>query len=291
MNFTSDVFLPLPASSREAWLPHYLTYLRDREGRPDLDRRTLPKRERFLASLPPVAPAEGLVDQATFDRNVRRRAPDAGLDARALWALAVAKANRAERYGIEMKLRVRGFEPDGAEDPYTFVEIQELYHTRIFVEILAAIGVKAEILAPAGLTRGVVTAIGCLPHALSDVVALAAELAGVTAFRLLLEESRTLFADAPAVRDRIALLLGSVVVDEVGHVRFLSSRLGPARLAIARRILPLVARGMVDDIPEIVSLFGRDPFFQAVQSVDLDAADASLPDRSPLFDQRATGGA
>lgn len=266
-----------------------MDYLREREGSPDLDKRILPKRERLLDGLAPIPLACPLVDQATFDRNVIRRVPEPGLDRLTLWALAIAKGNRAERYGVEMKLRVRGFEPKGADDPYTFVEIQELYHTRIFVSILAALGVVADIQPPAGLTHAVVTSIGCLPHTVSDVVAFSAELTGVAAFRLLLEESRTLLAAWPDVAARVEALLASVVVDEVGHVRFLQSRLGRVRLAMARRILPLVAHGMIDDIRELVSLLGRERYLAEVFAADVDAADATFPDRSPRH--AAKGGA
>jgi hypothetical protein len=221
--------------------------------------------------------------QAVFDRNVDAAGPEQGLDRRTLWALAVAKANRAERYGIEFKLRTKGFEPAGVEDPYTFVELQELYHTRIFISILRTIGVKADIGAPAGLTRAVVLAAGSLPHVFSDIVALPAEVTGIAAFHLLLEEARLLFADEPAVLARIELLFGQILVDEVGHVHFLRSRLGPARLAIAHAILPLVTRGMIDDMPELITLLGRARYLAAVRAVDLDRVTAPYPDRVPAL--------
>jgi hypothetical protein len=278
-----DVFRSMDSSARTAWAPHYLAYLREREGQPDLVGRTLPKREEFFRGVDatPVPLPGPLVAQATFERNVNRRGPEAGLDERTLWALAVAKANRAERYGIEFKLRTKGFEAKGADDPYTFVEIQELYHTRIFISLLKTIGIEADILPPTGLTRMVVVAAGGLPHPISDVIALAAELAGVAAFRLLLDEARRLFTDEPAVLARIELLFGQILVDEVGHVRFLRSRLGPVRLAIARALLPLVTRGMLDDMPEMLALLGRERYLAAVYAADLDGATAAYPDRVP----------
>jgi hypothetical protein len=107
------------------------------------------------------------------------------------------------------------------------------------------------------VARLVVTLAGGMPHVISDVVALAAELSGVAAFRLLLESGRELFADEPDVVAQIEDLFGQILVDEVGHVRFLRSRLGPVRLRIAAALLPLVTRGMIDDMPELVALLGR----------------------------------
>lgn len=279
----TDVFQRMPDGARKAFVPHYLAYLREREGVPDLASRTLPKREAFFRALPKVELDRPLVDPDVFARNLTRQKPEPGLDRRMLWALAVAKANRAERYGIEFKLGFKGFEKAGADDPYTFVEIQELYHTRIFISLLKAIGLDADILPPAGLTRMVVMGAGGLPHALSDVIALAAEIAGVAAFRGLLEEARPLFADHPGVLARIELLFGQILVDEVGHVRFLRSRLGPVRLAVARKLLPLVTWGMIDDLPELVALLGRARYLEAVQAADIDGATSPYPDRLPAL--------
>jgi hypothetical protein len=280
-----DVFRPMPRDARAAWVPHYLAYLRDREGVPNLQSRTLPKREAFFQAVDgtPIPLERALVPQEVFDRNIHLRTSEKGLDERTLWALAVGKANRAEKFGIEFKLRTKGFEAAGAEDPYTFVEIQELYHTRIFVSILRTIGVEADIHPPTGLTRLVVLAAGGLPHWFSDVIALAAELAGVAAFRMLLEEARRLFSDEPAVLARIELLFAQILVDEVGHVRFLRSRLDPVRLAVARALLPLVTRGMIDDMPELIALLGRKRYLDEVQRADLDGATEQYPDRVPLL--------
>jgi hypothetical protein len=264
---TADVFTVMPHEAREAFVPEYMAFLRETEGTPNLETKTLPRREEFFRSLPGISIATPLVDPGVFARNVTQRAPEPGLDRRMLWALSVAKANRAERFGIDFKLRFKGFEKAGADDPYTFVELQELYHTKIFISVLKTIGIEADILPPSGFTRMVVMAAGGLPHAMSDVIALAAEIAGVAAFRLLREEAGKLFEGE--VRARIEMLFTQILKDEVGHVRFLRSRLGPVRLAIARTLLPLVTRGMLDDLPELIELLGRDRFLAEVQRANL----------------------
>lgn len=272
-----QVFAPMSPAERVGWAPRYLAWLRARDGVPELETRRLPRREVFFTAFDGVM--EPHVDAEAFGRNVRRKRPEPGLDTRTLWALAVAKVNRAERYGVELKLRIKGYEAAGAEDPYTFVELQELYHSRIFATILRTVGVETDILPPSRLTKVVVTCAGSLPHVFSDVVALAAELAGVAAFRMLRDEARGLFAEHPAVVERIELLFRQILVDEVGHVAFLRSRLGPVRLGIARLLLPWVTRGMIDDMPELVALLGRERFLAEVAKLDVTGPVATYPER------------
>src|SRR5437899_6555524 len=163
---TADVFTVMPHEARKAFVPEYMAFLRETEGTPDLETRTLPRREAFFRELPEIPIEKPIVDPDVFHRNVTQRKPEAGLDRRMLWALSVAKANRAERFGIDFKLRFKGFEKAGADDPYTFVELQEIYHTKIFISVLKTIGIEADILPPSGFTRMVVMAAGGLPHAM-----------------------------------------------------------------------------------------------------------------------------
>jgi hypothetical protein len=116
----------------------------------------------------------------------------------------------------------------------------------------------------------------------SDAFVLCGEIVGVVLFSLLLERARVLFAHEPAALARIEKLFAQIMVDEVGHVHFVRSRLSPAGLAWARRLLPLVARGALDDLPEMYALFGRDTILRRIQEADVDAAAAPYPDRLPI---------
>jgi hypothetical protein len=174
--------------------------------------------------------------------NQLLREPEPGLDEAMLWALCVAKCNRGERHGVDYKLAKKGFSPGGSDNPFVFIEIEETYHTRMLCAALQAIGLEVEFVPPQGAIRWVVEVFGLAPRLLTDVVALDAELTGVIVFRLLLDKARELFADQPGPLARIEALLRQILVDEVGHVHFLQSRLEPARLAIARRLLPLIVR-------------------------------------------------
>jgi hypothetical protein len=66
-------------------LSSYARFLRERDGAPDLRGRTLQRREAFFAALAasPVS-ARPRIDRAAYRRNLRRRRPEPGLDARVL---------------------------------------------------------------------------------------------------------------------------------------------------------------------------------------------------------------
>jgi hypothetical protein len=222
------------------------------------------------------------VDQAVFDRNHARRSPEPGLDPATLWALATAKTNRAERYGVEYSVKHQGQPPDAASDPHTYIQIEEFYHTRILKDVLATLGVHMEIGRPSAPVRLMVRAMVRLPDRIANVLVLCGEVVGVVLFSLLLEKARELFAAQPRVLARIEALFAQIMVDEVGHVHYVRSGLSPARLALARRLLPLVCHGVLADIPELVHLFGRAAILRRARAADVDGAAAAYSDRFVL---------
>jgi hypothetical protein len=272
---TSRVFEACTRAERAAFDAHYLKHLRARDGLPELATRTFTVREAIFCELVgDQIRRVGLpvVDPLVFAHNHRLHEPEDGLDEPTLWALCMAKVNRSERHGVDYKLDRQGYSPGGADNPFVYIEIEETYHTRMLLDALWIIGVDAELLPPRGLTRRVVEVFGLAPRALTNVVALDAELLGVVLFRRLLEKARALFGDQPAPLARVEALLRQILVDEVGHIYFLRSRLGPARLAVARALLPLITRALLDDIPEIGLLFGRESILAEVTAADVDGA-------------------
>lgn len=280
----NSIFEAYPAPVRAGFHHHYLTYLRQRNGLPDLATRTFPCREalfRELMTNPIRRTGQPAVDQQRFTENYLRRRPAVGLDERLLWALCMGKGNRSERHGIDYKLKKKGYSPGGAENPFVYIEIEETYHSRILADALQTIGIKLEFTPPYGLTRWLIELLGVAPHPLADVFVLDAEVVGVILFKLLREKALQLFGDQPVPLSRIEGLLRQILVDEVGHVHFLRSRLGPVRLAIARSLLPLVARALLDDLPEFGLLFGRDELMAEALRADVDGAAASFAERLP----------
>lgn len=278
----STAFEPMSDAQQAQFRAAYLAYLRARDGVPDLATQQFDVRERFFAQID-AAPVcwEGPppVDQAVFDRNHARRSPEAGLDEATLWALATAKTNRAERYGVEYSLEHGAKSANVAEDPHAYIQVEEFYHTRILRDALATIGVRMEVARPNLTTQVMVRAMVHLPEHLANVAVLCGEIVGVAIFSLLLEKARTIFASQPEALARIETLFGQIMVDEVGHVHFVRSGLGPSQLAWAQRLLPVVAFGVLDDIPELGMLFGKAEILRRVKAADVDAAAAGYPDR------------
>lgn len=278
----STAFQPMSTDEKTRFRAEYLAYLRNRDGVPDLLAQRFDVRERFFAQIdasPVVWQGPPPVDQAVFDRNYMRRTPERGLDDAMLWALATAKTNRAERYGVEREVEVHGVPPNATDDPHVYIQVEEFYHTRILEDALGALGVHMKVAKPGVTTQLLVRAMVNLPDGLSDPVVLCGEIVGVALFSLLLEKARELFASQPEALARIEALFGQIMVDEVGHVHFVRSRLSASQLAWAKRMLPLVAHGALDDLPELVKLFGRKTIVQRVVAADVDAAAAPYPDR------------
>lgn len=281
----STAFTPMSPAERSAFQATYLAYLRARDGLPDLANQRFDVRERFFAEIdaaPRVWRGPPPVDQATFDRNYARSSPERGLDQATLWALATAKTNRAERFGVEHTLAVHGVPANEADDPHVYIQVEEFYHTRILEDALATLGIRMSVARPGVATQGLIRAMVHLPDEIADVLVLDGEIVGVALFSLLLEKARELFAAQPEALDRIERLFGQIMVDEVGHVHYVRSRLSPFQLATARRLLPLVAHGALDDNPEMVALFGRGTIVRRAVAADVDAAAAPYPDRLVL---------
>lgn len=278
----TTAFQPMTSEQQTRFRSAYLDYLHRRDGVPDMKTNRFDVRERFFEGIdarPTCWVGTPAVDQATFDRNHARRRPEAGLDEATLWALATAKTNRAERYGVERSVEHDGAPPDASADPHAYIQIEEFYHTRILRDALATIGVRMEVGLPGAGTRMLVSAMVQLPEGLANVFVLGGEIFGVAVFSLLLEKARVLFRDQPAALARIEALFGQIMVDEVGHVHYVRSTLSAWQLSWAKRLLPVVAWGALDDIPELVTLFGRDEIMRRVRAANVDTAAASYPDR------------
>lgn len=278
----STAFEPMSSAEQARFRAAYLEYLHTRDGVPDTHGHRFDVRERFFAQVdadPTRWAGAPPVDQRVFDRNHARRTPEPGLDQATLWALATAKTNRGERYGVEYSVKHNGRPADAASDPHTYIQIEEFYHTRILKDALATIGLRVDVGKPSLSTRVLVRAMVRLPDDIARVLVLSGEIVGVAIFALLLEKARELFGAQPEVLARIEALFAQIMVDEVGHVHFVRSGLGPRGLAWAKRLLPLVARGVLDDIPELERLFGRQELMRRAMTADVDGAAAAYPDR------------
>jgi hypothetical protein len=257
----------------------YRKFLAVRDGEPNLLRHTLSRREAFFDGLAqdPVR-SSVRIDRDTFLRNVVRRRPERGLDARMLWLLACAKVNQAERFGVGLaELYGRGAAAEG-EPARLHVQVQETYHTRILADVVAMFGLPVYPRPPALLVRTFIKLLVALPESWNLPLAGCAEMAGCVIFRALRDRGLELFADEPQVIERIRLLYNEILADEISHVGFVAAQVGAGGRALMRRLYRPLALRLVSQLPELVALFGREELTRRVRaSFRLDQMVAEFP--------------
>lgn len=265
-----SLFRPLHARQRASAASDYLGYLKAREGSLNFARRTLSRREPFFESLArePVQAAIPL-DRAAFYKNHEAPRPEPGLGRELLWLLAVAKANRTECYGMEEHIRKNGILDGERADTQSYVDMQEVYHTRILLDVLRCFDLQIEVGLPDLPSRVAVQAMIRLPQASALPLILCSEFVAAVVFRLLLDTGRELFAGHPALWARLVALLNQIMIDEVGHVAYCRARLGRLGLSIARLLLPSVKAALLSDQVEFAQLVGRERFDRAFAGFEL----------------------
>ena len=264
-----SLFSPLPIDLRESAAARYLDYLKGRDGVLDVKSRTLSGREPFFERLAAEPVRSDLpLDRERFHRNHEAKRPEPELPRELLWLLAIAKANRTEYYGMEAHIAVNGILDGDAADTQAYVDMQEVYHTRILLDVLRCFDLEIKIGRPELVSRIAVQAMIRLPQRMAMPLILCAELTAAVAFRLLLDIGRELFAGVPALWSRVSTLLEQIMVDEVGHVAYCRARLGRSGLTVARALFPSVARSVLSDQREFAQLIGSERFARALASFD-----------------------
>ena len=234
------LFTPLPPAERQTLGASYLAFVRERDGEPDLTRRTLARREAWFEKLrsDPVPPWTGeRIDPARFKQWHLGERPLRDASPLAIWLVAIARANEGEEWGVDYLLDRGGFQGlgrHGTLQPRDFADLEETYHTRIFKEIVRLFGLDFELRPPPRPIQQSVKLMAYLPEALSFTLLAAGELMGTIAFLELAQRAERLLRDQPEVLARIRDLLDEILVDEVGHVTYLLGSMGPTRLSVVR---------------------------------------------------------
>jgi hypothetical protein len=83
---------------------------------------------------------------------------------------------------------------------------------------------------------------------------MASEIFGTLSFLKLLQAARRILKHDPELRDAVEERLTEVLIDEIGHIAYNRMCLGWAGLAQVRAILPLLAGGLRNAIPEFQAL-------------------------------------
>jgi hypothetical protein len=234
------LFTALPAAERRALGERYLAFVRERDGEPDLTRRTLTRREAWFADFRrralPAWTGER-IDAGDFKQWHLGERSLAGASPLCIWLVSIARANEGEEWGVDYLLDRGGFQglgKHGSLQPRDFADLEETYHTRIFKEIVRLFGLDFELRPPPARIQHSVKLMAYLPEALSFTLLAAGELMGTIAFLELAERAERLLKDHPATLACIRDLLDEILVDEVGHVTYLLGSMGPVRLSVIR---------------------------------------------------------
>ena len=253
-----DVFSPMQPDEQRSKRSDYRQFLIERDGTPDLERRTLTRREAGMARY--TSPLSRLreIDRALFQRQYARFSPKCQMPAEAALLMALVKINGAEAYAVEQNydlVRDRHLRRQGEDDIELLLHIEETYHTRILLSSAALYGlsIDAPFRPPAGF-RALITSITRGPERLSRPLVLAGEIVGMITFTNLLHAARDILKHDPELRDAIEERVTEVLIDEIGHISFNRMLLGPAGLALARQLLPLVAAGSAQAVPVLGAL-------------------------------------
>jgi hypothetical protein len=251
-----DIFRCLPAREREEGIRAYAAFLAARDGEPDFDRRILARREATMERMArtPVR-WSGQVDPALFAAQYRRFDRSRGTPREVLLLLTFLKINANEAYAVEQSLLHPESMKEGLEQIERITLVEEVYHTRLLLSagVLFDVAVATPS-APTAATRGIVAGITRLPGPMARPVTFCGEVVGILTLLRLLAAVTEIFRDDPPLRDALDERAMEVLVDEIGHLSFNRLLLGPAGLAAARALLPVVALGTRGSLPEAEAL-------------------------------------
>ncbi len=260
----------------EQGIIRYREFLAARDGEADLLCHRLSKREAFFDELAhsPVRSCAP-IDRATYFRNMARRHPEPGLEPRMLWIVATAKANQTERFGVGLAELLGRVNTDATDPARIHMMLQETYHTRILADVVAMFGLPVHARPPRAFVRLMIRFMVSAPEHWALPLVGASEMAGCVLFRALRDKGVELFADEPAVAERIRLLYNEILADEIGHVGFIAAGLGERGRSVMRGLyarMPFASQSA-----EMVALFGRDEIAGRFSAFRLAEAAAELP--------------
>jgi hypothetical protein len=222
----------------------YREFLKKRDGEADLFRASLSTREQFFSTIEdhPVQ-SKRSYDRDVFLRNVTQAKIDDGLGPEMLWLIFTARANQSERFGVELA-RLYGKDATRFDAPEEEIhpQLQEVYHTRMLADVVGIFGLPVPCYPPPLVIRSLIKLMifNPFPESFARPLVGASEMLGCMTFRLLRDRGLELFADEPAVADRIRLLFDEILADEICHVGLIQEQLGP----IGRRAMHAIYRGM-----------------------------------------------
>lgn len=259
-------FAPISESDRAPLMAAYVASLHLRNG--EISERTLelPAREGFLARWAASNPGwQGAAPTEAYQRIVAGGAIKASDPRLALWMAYMAMTNQAEEYGVNVRLDDELPGEGDEKEAYKYIAREELYHTRMLLDGVRALGVEAKLAPPPLPLRLFLRFFPRLPTMWTDCITLIAEAVGITLFCRLRAIAMELFEGTP-MGAHLATLVDEIIIDEVGHVTFLRSRLGEDGLRWARRLSPVVIPLLMRSFPMAGPLLGLEAYRRAIDT-------------------------
>jgi hypothetical protein len=239
-----EVFTPLTPEAQRESRAAYRSFLIARDGTPDLATRTLSLREQSMDRFHRKLSRQREVDRELFMKQYVRFDRKQPMSREALLLLALVTLNSAESYGVTQTFdMVHTRAMEAVDDVEFLLLIEEVYHTRILLSAAPLWGL--DIAAPARpplFLRGLITAIVRGPGVVSQPLVLASEVVATIMCVKLLQATGEILKHDPELRDTIEERITEVLVDEIGHVSFNRTLVGPRALAAAQFFWPKVAR-------------------------------------------------
>jgi hypothetical protein len=247
-----EVFSPIPVEARHDGREAYRQFLAARDGTLDIERRTLSQRE---ARMRRYAERGGrAIDRALFDAQYARYDASRPTSPETLLLLSLVKVNAAESFGVGQTLEAAlAHAEKTGDDIELIVLIEEIYHTKILLSAANLYGIEVDApYTPSAGVRALVGSIAKAPASIARPLTLAGEIMGVATFLGLLETAgRVLDGE---VRDAFEERICEVLIDEIGHVALLRLSMGSFGLVQTRALLPFVALGVGNALPELATL-------------------------------------
>lgn len=212
---TDSLYRPLTREEKQRERAAYLAFLKQRDGQPDVPGRKLTNREPFFRAIDedPIR-WEGEVPVEEFRRIVESDNVSGAFEL-ALWLAVMARTNEGESFGGDMAMKKHDDRPADMNDPMTWIELEELYHTRILLDALRTLGIEWQLQEPQGTIRWFLLALVKLPKPLASVPIFMGEIVGVLLFNELREKALELFGNESPRRIGVEFISQNPAIPEL----------------------------------------------------------------------------
>jgi hypothetical protein len=270
---SQSIFAPLTPNERLAQRQAYLEWSQKRNG--DILGRKLSEREKFFEDLDSTEVYyEGDISAEEYWEAYRITSPQELRQKKfsrfVLFLVLVSYLNIAEKFTIDRALEKERFQYGTPTDPMEFIKREEDYHSRILMYIMQVFKISLNIQDPKGIFKWSLLAIAKLPLWLVGMFVFLGEIVAVVLFVKLRELATELIGTSSPAAVRVRALIDEIMIDEVGHMAFVRTTLGPRRIKFAERIFTIVVKRMFGMIPATIVLYDVEELARIARGMTFD---------------------